>query len=138
MYEKTIKCEDFDGNMREEKHYFNLMESELVELELSVDGGLDAYAKRIANETDGPKLVELFKKLILMSYGEKSDDGKRFVKSPEIAAKFASTNAYSTLFMELVTDSKAAAEFFVGLIPKDKQELIKKAEEEGKLVLIKE
>lgn len=138
MYEKTIKCEDFDGNMREEKHYFNLMESELVELELSVDGGLDAYAKRIANETDGPKLVELFKKLILMSYGEKSDDGKRFVKSPEIAANFASTNAYSTLFMELVTDSKAAAEFFVGIIPKNKQELIKKAEEEGKLVLNKE
>lgn len=129
MLKKTIKYEDFNGVEREEDFYFNLTEAELIEMELSKDGGIDEYAKRISREMNGPKLVELFKQLILKAYGVKSDDGKNFRKSPEIIADFVSTNAYSVLFTELGTNSEEAAKFFTGIIPKDKAKL---AEEEMK------
>lgn len=117
MIKKTIKYNDFDGNEREDTFYFNLTKAECMEMELSTSGGLEKTVQRIMESKDTKMIVEIFKDLILKAYGEKSPDGKYFYKSPEISAKFASTEAYSELFMELSSDADAASKFFNGIIP---------------------
>lgn len=119
MYKKTIKYTDFDDNERTEDFYFNLTKAELLELTMSTSGGLDNYLKKIIDAQDQVKIMELFKKIITMSYGEKSLDGKKFVKNPELLEDFMATNAYSELYTELATNSDAAIEFVKGIIPKE-------------------
>lgn len=118
MIKKTIKYTDYDGNEREEDFFFNLTKAECMEMELTTDGGMEKFIKKIIDEKDNKKIVEIFKDIIVKSYGEKSLDGKRFMKSPEITANFVATEAYSELFMELSTDADAATKFINGVIPK--------------------
>ncbi len=118
MLKKTMTYVDYDGNERTEDFYFNLTKAEIMEMDLSASGGLDKLITKIVAEQDGAKIVEIFKKIILGAYGEKSLDGKRFVKSPELSEAFSQTEAYSDLFMELATNAEKAAEFINGIIPK--------------------
>ena len=117
MLKKTITYVDYDGNERTEDFYFNLSKAEIAEMELSTAGGLDKMINRIIAEQDGKRIIELFKNLVLKAYGKKSDDGKRFIKSKELAEEFSQTEAYSDLFMELATDAEAAAAFVNGIVP---------------------
>lgn len=117
MLKKTVTYTDYDGVERTEDFCFNLSESEMVEMELGVEGGWRARMQRIIDAKDGPTIMREFKKLIMMSYGEKSADGKRFIKSKELSEAFSQSEAYNKIFMEIVTDSKAAAEFANGLVP---------------------
>lgn len=117
MLKKTIKYVDYDGNEREEDFYFNLSKAEIAEMEMSTNGGLDKMINRIIAERDNKRIIELFKDLVLRSYGKKSDDGRRFIKNQELRDDFAQTEAYSELFMELATDADAAAAFVNGIIP---------------------
>lgn len=119
MLTKTFTFTDLDGNERVEEHCFHLTKAKLFEMELSTKGGLDKYISRIVMEQDNTKLVELFKDLIKMSYGKKSDDGRRFIQSDEIFNEFAQTEAYSQLFMELATNADAASAFVNGIVPPD-------------------
>lgn len=119
MFKKTIKYVDYNGEERKEDFFFNLNKSELLEMQLSQEGGLRDYLIRIVDAKDTPELIKMFKRIILLAYGEKSDDGKHFMKSDEIRKKFECTEAYSELFMELATDSDAAAEFVNNLLPAD-------------------
>lgn len=119
MLKKTIKYTDYDGNEREEDFYFNLNKAEVTEMELSKQGGLSEYIKRIVAAQDAPSLVELFKELICKSYGEKSLDGKRFVKSKELTEAFTQTEAYSELFVELASNAEEATKFVNGIMPKN-------------------
>lgn len=118
MLKKTMTYTDYDGNQRTEDFYFNLTRAEIMEMDLSASGGLDKLITKIVAEQDGAKIVEIFKKIILGAYGEKSLDGKRFVKSPELSEAFSQTEAYSDLFMELATDAEKAATFINGIVPK--------------------
>ena len=120
MIVKTIKYEDYNGNVREEKFYFNLSKAEILEMEASKNGGLSAYIQRIAEEQDAPKIMELFKELLQKSYGVKSDDGKRFIKSKELTEAFVQTEAYSELFVLLASNADEATEFVNGVIPMKK------------------
>lgn len=122
MLKKVIKYTDFNGVEREEPFYFNLTKAEMIELEMSVDGGFSEFVTKVIQTKDQKVLMQMFKDFILKAYGEKSDDGKRFIKSPEISANFASTEAYSELFMELLSDSDAAAKFINGLAPAGSQQ----------------
>lgn len=122
MLKKSITYVDYDGNERTEDKYFNLSKAELMEMQLSENGGLDKVLEKMIAEQDNAKLVELFKKIITLSYGEKSIDGKRFIKKPELTEEFLQTEAYSVLFMELITSTEAVAEFIKGVLPKDLQE----------------
>lgn len=117
MYIKKIKYEDYDGNPREKRFYFNLSKAELLEMELSTNGGYENYINRIIESKDQAELVRIFKDLILKSYGVRSDDGERFVKSKELTDAFTQTDAYSELFMELATNAEAATAFVNGIIP---------------------
>lgn len=127
MLKKTIKYTDFDGNSRTEDHYFNLTPAELTEMELSLNGGLSQLLEKILRENDQKRIIEYFKKIVLMSYGEKSLDGRRFLKNDQIREEFASTAAYSEIFMELATDADAAAAFVNGIMPKQMPIVEKKA-----------
>jgi hypothetical protein len=119
MYTKVINYEDYDGNPRTKEAHFHLNKAELLEMQASWDGGLEKVLKRIVDEKDQKRMIEMFKMIILKSYGEKSLDGNRFMKSPEITEAFTQTEAYSELFMELATNDKSAAEFVNGILPKD-------------------
>jgi len=133
MLRKTIKFEDWNGTEREEDFYFNLSESELMEMEMSTEGGFTNMMQRIIQRKSAPKLMETFKALIAKSYGEKSDDGRRFVKSKELADEFMQTPAYDALFMELITNADKASEFVNGIVPKKLQEMSKSAEVQEQL-----
>ena len=119
MLKKSIKYTDYNGVERTEDFYFNLSKAELMEMEMSTAGGLAEMITKIVAAQDQPAIIKLFKELILKAYGEKSADGKRFIKSDELAAAFSQTEAYSELFMELVTNATAAAEFVNGIMPND-------------------
>jgi hypothetical protein len=119
MLKKTITFEDFDGNEVTDTFYFNLTKAELVELEVSSKGGFAEMLKRIVASKDGQEIIDNFKKIILMAYGEKSDDGRRFIKNQELRDAFQQTNAFSELFMSLATDADVAAEFMKGVVPAD-------------------
>lgn len=119
MLKKTIKYTDYNGNERTEDFYFNLTKAELMEMELSVDSGMTAMLRKIIQTQQNAKLADLFKQLLLKSYGEKSDDGKRFIKSQELRDAFEQTEAYSELYMELATNAEAAIEFVKGIVPND-------------------
>lgn len=119
MLKKTITYTDYNGVERTEDFYFNLNKAEIMEMELSVNGGLAEMIKQIINTNDAPAIVKTFKELVLKAYGEKSPDGKRFIKSDELREAFEQTEAYSILFMELATNSDAASNFVNGIVPSD-------------------
>ena len=117
MLKKTITYIDYNGMERTEDHYFNLSESEIMEMEMSTPGGLAEMITKIVSTKDAPSIIKIFKELILKSYGEKSADGKRFMKSDELSTAFSQTPAYDKLFMELATDADAASAFVNGIVP---------------------
>ena len=127
MLKKTITYTDYNGVERKEDFYFNLSKAEVMEMELSTTGGLAEMIKRIVAAQDQPAIIKVFKDLILKAYGEKSRDGKRFIKSPELSDAFAQTEAYSILFMELATNDEAAAKFINGIVPADMAQQIASA-----------
>ena len=112
--------EDYNGLSRTEDFYFNLTQAEIMEMEVSVDGGLVEMINRITAAKDGKQIIALMKDIVLRAYGEKSHDGRRFIKNQEIRDAFAQTQVYSDLFMELATDAKKAADFVAGIIPSQK------------------
>lgn len=118
MLKKTIAYTDYDGNSRKEDFYFNLTKAEVAEMEMSIEGGLVKQIEKIVADQDGKRIIDLFKNIILTAYGEKSPDGKRFVKTKELRESFSQTEAYSELFIELATNADAAAAFVNGIVPK--------------------
>ena len=121
MLKKIITYTDYNGVERTEPFYFNLSKAELMEMELGVTGGMTEMLDKIIAAKDAPSLMKTFKEMITKSYGIKSDDGKRLIKSEELSIAFTQTEAYSVLFMELITDDKAAADFVNGIIPNEIQ-----------------
>lgn len=119
MLKKTITYNDYNGTQRTEDFYFNLSKAEIMEMEMGTTGGLADMIQRIVAAQDAPAIIKVFKDLVLKAYGEKSADGKRFIKSEELAIAFSQTEAYSILFMELATDADAAAKFVNGIVPAD-------------------
>lgn len=117
MIKKQITYTDYDGNERTESFWFALNQAELLEMNLEKNGGLSNMITRITETNDYAELSRILKDLIRRSYGVKSDDGKRFVKSPAMTDEFIQTEAYSEMFTELVTDANATSEFITGIIP---------------------
>ena len=121
MYKKTMTTVDFDGNERTEDFYFNFTKAELAEMELSTEGGLGTYLQKIVDAKDQLSIVKFFKKILLAAYGEKSPDGRRFIKTDEngvpLSKAFSETQAYSDLYMELATDADFAGKFINAIMP---------------------
>ena len=119
MLKKTIKYTDYNGETREEDFYFNLSKAEVTEMELSKEGGMSEYIKKISAAQNAPELIKLFKEIITKAYGEKSLDGKRFIKNKELTEAFTQTEAYSELFVELASNADEAVKFINGIMPKN-------------------
>ena len=119
MLTRTITYTDYNGVERTEIFRFNLTRSEIVEMQLETEGGLDKFLQKIIDAKEQTKLISLFKRLVLKAYGEVSDDGRRFMKSKEISDAFSQTEAYNQIFMELATDTDAATKFVNGILPKN-------------------
>lgn len=117
MLKKTITYEDFNGETVSEDFFFHLSKAELVELEMSHDGGMSTALQRIIDAEDGKSIVAEFKNIILTAYGKKSADGRRFIKNQAMREEFESSEAYSTFFMDLMTNTDAQTEFINGIIP---------------------
>lgn len=117
MLKKTMTYTDYDGTERTEDFYFNLSKAEAIEMELGVTGGMVQMMNKIVAAQDSKKIIDIFKDIIFKAYGEKSPDGKRFIKSKELSEAFSQTEAYSDLFMELATKADSAAAFVNGIVP---------------------
>lgn len=135
MLKQTITYTDYDDVERTETFYFNLSEAELTEMQLEQGGGFDAMLQRIVDSKDIPSLTKVFKQIIIRAYGEKSADGKYFRKSADISEKFLSTEAYSKLYMELISDPDKMADFITGLLPKSVQSEVSKQRANGELAV---
>lgn len=120
MFKDTIAYTDFDGNERKETFYFNLTKAELIFMENSTTEGLfTEYLKRIVELQDNVKIMEEFGKLVRKSYGVKSNDGKRFIKSDELTDEFMQSEAYSEFIVKILSDADYAASFVNGIMPSD-------------------
>ena len=131
MLMKKITYTDYNGNERNEEFYFNLSKAEITEMSFSKNGGYDAFIRRIVAQQDSEQLIAEMKKIIQRSYGQKSLDGRRFIKSQELLDEFMQTEAYSNLFMELAFDAEAAAAFINGILPADMREALEKVKPEA-------
>ena len=121
MLKKTMTYTDYNGVERTEDFFFNLTKAELMEMELGTAGGLAETLQKIVDSKDAPAIIKAFKDIVLKAYGKKSDDGRRFIKTPEISEEFAQTEAYSDLFMLLATNAEEAAKFVNCIVPQDNQ-----------------
>jgi len=128
MLKREITYEDFDGEKVTGTFYFNLTKSEIIELEVAYSGGLQETLQLIIKTDNKKRLIEEFKRIILLAYGVKSEDGKRFIKNDELREEFSQTAAYDELFIELATNEESAAVFIKGIIPKDFAKEVEKAE----------
>lgn len=128
MIKKSVTYTDYNDIERTEEHYFNLTKAEVMEMELGTTGGMAEMIQRIVAAQDTPAIVKIFKDLVLKAYGQKSPDGKYFLKEDEnsrpLANMFKQTEAYSVIYMELATDADKAAEFVNGIMPKDIQKAL--------------
>ena len=128
MLKKTITYTDYNGMERTEDFYFNLTKAELMEMEMGTTGGFAEMVQRIVAAKDAPAIIKIFKEMILKAYGQKSPDGRRFIKNEELREEFSQTEAFSILYMELATDDKAAAKFVNGVMP---AEMVEQAQKQG-------
>ena len=119
MIMKSIKYTDYDGVERTESFYFNLSKAELITMDAEIEGGFKKMIEKVIESQDPKQIIEIFKDIIYRSYGEKSPDGRRFIKSKELSDAFTQTEAYSELFMELATDAGKAEAFVKGIMPPD-------------------
>lgn len=135
MLKKTFKFVDYEGNEREEEHYFSLNKSEIIKwITTTGDYSLDRLLERLTKERNGKEIIRIFEDLIRQSYGVKSLDGRKFIKNQQVWEDFYQTEAYSKLFMELVTDAKKAAAFVNAIIPKDIASEVEKEMSNNKLM----
>lgn len=128
MIKKTIEYTDFNDNIRKEDFYFNLSKDELIQLGVKYPGGLERKINQLVKSEDTQEIYDIFRTVVLESYGEKSEDGRRFVKSEEMSTAFSQTNAFSELIMDLMEDAACGAKFIEGLLPKDLLEAVKMEE----------
>lgn len=119
MLKREINYEDYNGNQVTGIFYFNISQVELIKLEVEYEQGFGAMIQNVIDTNDKKTLIKQFQDIVLLAYGQKSEDGKRFIKSDKLREEFSQTAAYNVLFMELATDDGAAATFIKGVIPKN-------------------
>lgn len=122
MITKTIRYVDYNGKERIEDFNFHLNKPELLELEASYEGGWLAHLQRIVNANNNAEIYQTMKDFILRSFGIKTEDGRRFMKDPDIRRSFEESPAFEILLMEMTIGpdaTKNSTEFINGVVPKD-------------------
>ena len=132
MLKKTVTYTDYNGIERTEAFYFHYNEAEILDMEMSTEGGFAERIQKIIDAKDQVSLMQVIKKFVIDAYGVKSEDGKRFIKNDDVRTEFLESPAYSQIWMELVMDDEIAADFINNVIPsgmKEKLEGLIKARE---------
>lgn len=127
MLKKTITYTNYNDEKKTADFYFNLKKSELIDMQYSTPQGFIDYLDKITKTENQVEIWRTFRDIILKAYGEKSEDGERFIKTPEGSKAFEETEAFSELIYELMTSSSAAADFINGIMPRD---LVESAKQE--------
>lgn len=126
MLKKTITYQDYFGTTRTEDFYFNLSQTELSDMQMSVDGGLNVKLDQMIKAQDNKEIYNTFVEIVAAAYGEVSPDGKYFIKEDEeghkLCKKFKQSPAYDVLMDEICKDESTVAEFCTGIIPKEIRE----------------
>lgn len=133
MLKHTISFEDYEGDQVTETLYFNITKTEMIELEVEHQEGLDEWLQTIMKTNDRKTLFNEFKKIVLLAYGQKTPDGKRFIKNDELREAFSQTAAFDALIMQLSTDADISATFMKGILPKDIAEQVDKKPEDRQI-----
>lgn len=128
MIKETIEYTDFNGNVLVEDFYFNMTKDELIQLGAKTGNSLEQRINDLIVSENMAEIYDIFRTIVLDAYGEKSDDGRRFVKSKELSEEFAQTNAFSELIFKMINDPEYATKFMEGLMPKDILDEVKKME----------
>ena len=132
MLKKTVTYTDYNGVERTEAFYFHYNEAEILDMEMSTEGGFAERIQKIIDAKDQISLMQVIKKFVIDAYVVKSEDGKRFIKNDAVRTEFLESPAYSQIWMELVMDDEIAADFINNVIPsgiKEKLEGLIKARE---------
>jgi len=121
MLKKTVTYIDYNGTERTEDFYFNMNQVEAIELEYGAIPGkrLTDMLVEMSNTSDAVTIITLLKEFLLKTYGEKSQDGKQFVKNKDIRDSFEQSPAFPKIYLELATNAEYAAEFITGVIPSE-------------------
>jgi hypothetical protein len=130
MFSRTFIYTGYDGKEHKDTWWFNLSEAELYKLELTNLGGMNGMMNKLLRESKPGEIVDLFENLILSAVGERSIDGRKFIKNEEIRDDFKQSKAYSDLFVELVKSGEKLAEFLRGAIPEEVAKKLAEAEAE--------
>lgn len=125
MQKLTVQYDNFDGETVTEDLYFNLNIKELQEME-EWNIPLTERIAQLTKTQDGKDAFQLMRDIIEKAYGERSADGKRFVKNPEIRKNFTEGLAYDEVIMMFLDGSLDLGKFIEGLLPKKVFEMAKK------------
>ena len=117
MIKETLTYVDYNGVERTEDFYFHLSKAEILDIETTMpNGSIEEWANSIFATREYDKLWKLFSNLVKQSYGIKSADGRRFMKSEEISKEFSETEAYPVLIEKFLTEPDFASNFFNSLV----------------------
>lgn len=119
MIKKTVNYTDFNGVAQTEELYFNLTKMELVKLDTEFVGGLQQTIQTAVDNNDTKTIMDCIEKILIKGYGKKSDDGKRFIKSAEMAEEFKQSAAFDEVFYQIASNEDEASAFITGLMPAD-------------------
>ena len=136
MFKKTMEYTDYNGKTVTEDFYFSLSKAELIEMEMSAgEDGYSALLQKIITEENRSEMLKIFRQIILLSVGRRSEDGRRFIKNDDIREEFEQTPAFSDLLVEFYTKPDAVVEFISGVMPAGMEAEVKKAIEDGRTEL---
>ena len=125
MQKLTVQYQNFDGDLETEDLYFHLNIKELQEME-NWDVPLTKRIAKLTKTEDGKEAFELMRDIVEAAYGERSADGKRFVKNPEVLKNFTQGLAYDEVIISFIDGTTDLGKFVEGLLPKKVFELAKK------------
>lgn len=131
MYKVDVPFEDFNGNMQTETLYFHLTKTRLSK-NLTLGDELDDIQAmlqgepRQLNPDEIRKIVHLVERIMELSYGIRSEDGKRFDQRPALWEEFQQTAVYDAFLYSLFENPNNATQFILGVMPRDLVEAAKK------------
>jgi hypothetical protein len=115
MFKHNIKYTDFNGTERDEDFYFHLSLPEVARIEARVGTSIKHHTENLISQGNNKDLLDFLEETILTSYGKKSNDGKSFMKSPELRREFEYSQAYANMFEQMLLDKEWAAKFGEGV-----------------------
>lgn len=120
MIRKTLTYKDYEGVEHTKDFYFSLNQTEFALMNNKMPGGFEAYLKRIQEDHNEEKLLEMLVWFIEEGYGIRMGDDD-FIKEDEVGRKlgkrFRCTEACDNLITELLEKENNIGTFLIGMLP---------------------